>query len=148
MSSAKRRDTTAETALRRELHAAGLRYRVAYPVPGQRRRTIDVAFTRARVAVFVDGCFWHGCPQHGTSPRANGEWWRTKLQANRARDDDTNRLLGELGWTVVRVWEHESPADAASRVRAAVSDAPSAPHGLSARPSVPHAHTTKGRPRE
>lgn len=116
MSTAKRRDTAAEVALRRELHARGLRYRVAYPVPGQRRRTIDVAFSRSRVAVFVDGCFWHGCPEHGTRPHANSEWWKTKLAANQARDRDTDRVLGELGWKVVRIWEHELPAVAAERI--------------------------------
>ncbi|MBE9937794.1 MULTISPECIES: very short patch repair endonuclease [Cellulosimicrobium] len=121
MSVAKRRDTAPEVALRRELHARGMRYRVAYPVPGQRRRTIDVAFTRAKVAVFVDGCFWHGCPEHGMMPRSNGDWWKTKLAANQARDRDTDRLLSELGWTVVRVWEHEPPHVASDRVEAVVS---------------------------
>jgi DNA mismatch endonuclease (patch repair protein) len=112
-------------ALRRALFAEGLRYRVAYPVPGQRRRTIDVAFTRAKVAVFVDGCFWHGCPLHGTSPKANSEWWSTKLSANRARDRDTDRVLGEMGWTVVRVWEPEAPTAAVARVRASLRRAES-----------------------
>ncbi|PTU57864.1 very short patch repair endonuclease [Sphaerisporangium cinnabarinum] len=116
MSTAKRRDTSPELALRRELYAKGMRYRVTFPVPGQKRRTIDIAFTRARVAVFVDGCFWHGCPVHGTSPRANGQWWKAKLAANRARDEDTDRVLRSMGWHVVRVWEHESPAEAAGRV--------------------------------
>lgn len=120
MRGAKRRDTAAELALRRVLHARGLRYRVAFPVPGQRRRTIDVAFTRAKVAVFVDGCFWHGCPEHGTRPQANSDWWSTKLAANQARDRDTDRLLGELGWTVIRVWEHESPTDAVLRIEASL----------------------------
>lgn len=114
MRGAKRRDTAAELALRRELHALGLRYRVAYPIPGQRRRTIDVAFTRTKVAVFVDGCFWHGCPEHGTDPRSNSEWWKTKLAANRARDRDTDRLLDGLGWSVIRIWEHEDVRDAAT----------------------------------
>lgn len=120
MSTAKRRDTAAEMALRRELFALGLRYRVSYPVPGQRRRTIDIAFTRAHVAVFVDGCFWHGCPEHGTRPAANSEWWTTKLAANRARDEDTTRALDDSGWAVVRVWEHEDPGEAASRIRVLV----------------------------
>lgn len=106
--------------MRKELHSLGLRYRVAYPVPGQRRRTIDVAFTRAKVAVFVDGCFWHGCPAHGTRPRANSEWWTAKLAANMARDSDTDRILAELGWRVMRVWEHEDPRLAALRVQATV----------------------------
>lgn len=118
MSNAKRRDTDAELALRRELHRRGLRYRVTYPVPGQRRRTIDIAFTKARVAVFVDGCFWHGCPEHGTRPRSNSEWWLTKLAANKARDEDTNLLLEQIGWTVIRIWEHESSITAANRIGA------------------------------
>ncbi|WP_082570751.1 very short patch repair endonuclease [Cellulomonas sp. Root485] len=123
MSLARRRDTAPELALRRALHALGLRYRVAFPVPGQRRRSIDVAFTRARVAVFVDGCFWHGCPLHGTSPRLNSRWWTQKLEANQARDQDTNRILGELGWIVIRVWEHEDPHAAAVRIAASVARA-------------------------
>ena len=90
MSVAPRRDTAPELALRRALHAAGYRYRVVHPVPGNRRRSIDIAFTRAGVAVFVDGCFWHGCPEHGTRPRANSDWWSTKLAANHARDEDTD----------------------------------------------------------
>lgn len=116
MSMARRRDTAAELALRRVLHAQGLRYRVAFPIPGQRRRTIDVAFTRAKVAVFVDGCFWHGCPLHGTRPKANSDWWAAKLAANEARDRDTDRILVSLGWAVVRVWEHEALEVAAARV--------------------------------
>jgi DNA mismatch endonuclease (patch repair protein) len=108
MARARRRDTAPEVALRRELHARGLRYRVAYPIPGQRRRTIDIAFTRAKVAVFVDGCFWHGCTEHGTKPRSNSAWWQEKLAANVARDADTDRVLADLGWQVVRVWEHNS----------------------------------------
>ena len=117
MSRLRRRDTAPEVAVRRLLHALGLRYRVAYAVPGQRRRTIDVAFTRYRVAVFVDGCFWHGCPAHGTRPAANAEWWRTKLAANRARDEDTTALLQHAGWTVLRFWEHEQPEHVAETVR-------------------------------
>lgn len=123
MSNARRKDTAPELALRSELHGRGLRYRVTYPVPGQRRRTIDVAFTRVKVAVFVDGCFWHGCPDHGTRPRSNSTWWLGKLAANRARDEDTDRTLSELGWTVVRVWEHEPATDAAARIEAVVNAA-------------------------
>ncbi|GAA2223289.1 very short patch repair endonuclease [Promicromonospora sukumoe] len=122
MSTARRKDTAPEIALRRELHARGLRYRVAYPIPGQRRRTIDIAFTRARVAVMVDGCFWHGCQVHGTKPRSNAGWWATKLAANSARDADTNRVLTEMGWRVVRIWEHETPAAAADVVVAVLRD--------------------------
>lgn len=111
-----RRDTKPEVELRRILHCRGQRYRVTYRVPGLPRRSVDVAFTRARLAVFVDGCFWHGCPEHGTSPHTNSEWWTWKIQRNKDRDTDTNERLGELGWAVVRVWEHEDPEVAADRV--------------------------------
>ncbi len=122
MRRARRRDTAPEIALRKILHAGGYRYRVAYPVPGQRRRTIDVAFTRQKLAVFVDGCFWHGCPQHGTAPRANSEWWRRKFDANLARDRDTDQLLRARRWTVLRIWEHEDPHVAAAKVRIHLTD--------------------------
>ncbi len=120
MSALRRRDTRPELDLRRRLHAEGLRYRVAYPIPGQRRRTIDVAFTRARVAVFVDGCFWHGCPEHGNRSGSNTEWWLRKIEANRARDLDSTWVLTELGWRVLRVWEHEDAGAAAAQVLALV----------------------------
>ena len=116
MSVARRRDTKAEVLLRRELHARGLRYRVALPIASNRRRSIDIAFTRARLAVFVDGCFWHACPEHGTAPVANSEWWKTKLGANVARDRDTTRVLEDSGWTVLRIWEHVEPGTAADIV--------------------------------
>lgn len=115
---AKRRDTVPEMLLRRELHRRGRRFRVVTKVPGNNRRTIDIAFPRQRLAVFVDGCFWHGCPDHGTSPTANSAWWQQKLTANVARDRDTDRLLGEAGWRVLRVWEHEAPSTSADRVEA------------------------------
>ncbi|MGQ0466544.1 MAG: very short patch repair endonuclease [Sporichthyaceae bacterium] len=121
------RDTPAELKLRRLLHAAGLRYRVDYrPVPGIRRKA-DVVFTKAKVAVFVDGCFWHSCPVHGTWPKANGDWWREKLEGNSARDRDTDARLADAGWTVVRIWEHEPPDEAARRVKDALGRASSAP---------------------
>lgn len=119
MSTLRRRDNERELSLRRALHAAGYRFRVTHPVPGIRRRTIDIAFTRRRVAVFLDGCFWHGCPQHGTDPRSNSAWWAEKIASNRARDRDTDRHLIALGWSVVRVWEHEDLAEAVERVRVA-----------------------------
>lgn len=109
MSQLQRRDTAPELAVRRRLHSLGLRYRVAYPVPGQGRRTIDIAFTRAKFAVFIDGCFWHGCPTHGTSPRSNSEWWREKIDANQTRDRGTEELLVGIGWTYLRFWEHDDP---------------------------------------
>ncbi|UER54609.1 very short patch repair endonuclease [Kineosporiaceae bacterium SCSIO 59966] len=121
MSTLRRKDNGSELAVRRLLHGAGYRFRVHYPVPGLPRRTIDIAFTRAKVAVFVDGCFWHGCPEHGTRPRSNAEWWSSKLDANMARDRDTDDALEKLGWTVLRLWEHEEPARAAERVMAALA---------------------------
>lgn len=103
------RNTGPELAIRRALHAAGYRYRVQYPVPGMPRRTIDVAFTRKRLAVFIDGCFWHGCDEHRGIPSSNSEWWRAKLARNKERDIETAGHLNVLGWGVVRVWEHQEP---------------------------------------
>jgi DNA mismatch endonuclease, patch repair protein len=120
MSTYPRRDTRPELALRSALHARGFRFRVQLPIPSNRRRRIDVAFTRLRVAVFVDGCFWHGCPEHGTRPVANREWWDWKIARNQARDRDTDRLLDDLGWRVVRVWEHVPVPDAVELVAIAV----------------------------
>lgn len=85
------------------------------------RTRADIVFTRARVAVFVDGCFWHGCPEHGTSPRANARFWREKIASNKKRDDRATEDLQRLGWAVVRVWEHEATRDAADRVCQAVA---------------------------
>ncbi|MET9613384.1 very short patch repair endonuclease [Kitasatospora indigofera] len=121
MSRQRRKDTEIEVAVRKLLHASGLRYRVGLPVPGMRRRTIDVAFTRAKVAVFLDGCFWHGCPEHATRPKANSSWWATKLDRNIARDTETSRHLEEAGWLVLRFWEHQSPESVAVEIASAVS---------------------------
>lgn len=115
------RDTGPEIAVRRLLHAAGLRYRVNVPVPGAPRRTIDISFGKVKVAVFMDGCFWHGCPQHATRPKANAEWWRIKLNKNMARDLDTNDRLRAEGWTVLRFWEHEHAKDVAREIAAVVA---------------------------
>ncbi|WP_239086881.1 very short patch repair endonuclease [Catellatospora methionotrophica] len=117
------RDTSPELAIRRRAHAVGLRYRVCVrPLPGL-RRTADLVFTRAKVAVFVDGCFWHGCEQHHTVAKTNAEFWAKKVQANRGRDLQTDAALTAAGWTVVRIWEHEDPDHAVDRIRAAVTDA-------------------------
>lgn len=114
------RDTGAEWALRRLLHSRGLRYRVDAVLPGLPRRRADILFPRQMVAVFVDGCFWHACPEHKTSPRNNADWWASKLDRNVQRDRETDTHLSELGWNVVRIWEHEDPEHAADRVEAAV----------------------------
>jgi DNA mismatch endonuclease (patch repair protein) len=116
MSRQRSRDTAIEVALRRELHRLGLRYRVHRRPVRAVRREADVVFGPAKVAVFVDGCFWHGCPEHGTWPKRNGEFWRAKIEANRVRDANTDLVLAEAGWLAVRVWEHEPPDAAAARV--------------------------------
>ena len=116
----RRADTTPELALRRELHRRGLRYRLHAPVVDRRRRH-DIVFGSPKVVVEVRGCFWHGCPEHATSPKANAEWWAEKLRGNRRRDEDSARSLAAAGWTLVVVWEHEDPITAARRVQAVVS---------------------------
>ncbi|WP_311199682.1 very short patch repair endonuclease [Kocuria rhizophila] len=120
MSRQRRRDTKPEMELRRALRALGLGYRVDVPLPGLPRRRCDVMFKGAKVAVFVDGCFWHSCPVHGTVPQNNKSWWTEKLATNITRDRDTDEHLESLGWTVVRVWEHEDMADVARRVHGIV----------------------------
>lgn len=117
MKSNRGRDTKPELALRSAVHALGLRYRVDHrlPLPGVRRRG-DLAFTRVRVAVFVDGCFWHACPEHFTVSKTNPEFWAAKMARNQARDVETDRLLAEAGWLSVRVWEHEAMMEAAGRI--------------------------------
>jgi len=110
------RDTRPERQLRSMLHSRGVRYRVAArPVPDL-RRTADIVFPRAKVAVFVDGCYWHGCPEHYRPATRNSDFWQTKIADNKRRDADTNQVLADHGWKVVRCWEHEDPAVAADRV--------------------------------
>jgi DNA mismatch endonuclease (patch repair protein) len=116
----KGRDTRPELAVRSAAHALGLRYRVGVsPLPGM-RRTADLVFPRAKVAVFVDGCFWHGCPEHHRPASRNAEFWMTKIEGNRVRDADTDARLKLAGWQVIRIWEHEPPAEAAGKISAAV----------------------------
>jgi DNA mismatch endonuclease, patch repair protein len=110
------RDTRPERALRSAAHALGLRYRVGIrPVP-ELRRTADLVFTRAKVAVFLDGCFWHGCPEHHRPAKVNEPFWTTKIADNQERDRNTDRQLTQAGWTTIRVWEHEDPVEAALRI--------------------------------
>ncbi len=114
------RDTRPELAVRSAVHARGLRYRVAVrPVWGV-RRSADLVFTRARVAVFLDGCFWHGCPEHFQMPATNPDYWGPKIAANAARDAETDALLAAEGWTVVRLWEHTLAVEAATRIEVLV----------------------------
>ena len=123
MSQVRRRDTGPELELRSALHRRGLRYRVdRRPLAGVPSRA-DLVFGPTKVAVYVDGCFWHSCPEHGTMPRSNEEFWQEKLGRNRARDAAVNEALAAAGWTVVRVWEHEEIGAAADRVEAAVRGA-------------------------
>lgn len=117
------RDTKPELALRQAVHALGLRYYVNRRPIRQVRRTADLVFPRARIAVFVDGCFWHGCPVHHTVAKTNAAYWAEKVAANRRRDADTDARLREAGWTVIRVWEHEPVERAAAEVVAAVAEA-------------------------
>lgn len=116
------RDTGPELALRRRLHSLGCRYRVDLAVvPGAPRRRVDLVFTRAKVAVFVDGCFWHGCPEHGVRAHGvNGWYWPEKIIGNRRRDADTDERLRAAGWSVVRIWEHVPVEEAVAAVRAAL----------------------------
>jgi DNA mismatch endonuclease (patch repair protein) len=110
-----RRDTPVELALRSLAHRLGLRFRVDWVLPGMRRRA-DLAFVAPRVIVFVDGCFWHGCPLHGTWPKIHARWWRDKINTNKQRDMDTDRRLRASGWIVIRMWTHEDPAATATKL--------------------------------
>src|SRR5258708_2936303 len=116
MQNTPQRDTPCELVIRKELHRRGMRFQVNKNPLSSLRRTADILFIRKRVAVFVDGCFWHKCPKHGTVPKANRAWWVSKFEANRARDRETSRTLRNAGWCVVRVWEHESPPQAVEKI--------------------------------
>jgi DNA mismatch endonuclease (patch repair protein) len=124
MAANRRRDTGVERAVRSRLHARGLRFRVDFPIrPDGAARSIrpDVVFPRLRIALFIDGCFWHGCPIHGTLPATtNADYWRSKISENRARDARHDAELTAAGWTVARAWEHEDPDAVASRVSSLV----------------------------
>ncbi|MFD8255100.1 MULTISPECIES: very short patch repair endonuclease [Streptomyces] len=120
MQAIRSRDTTPEKLIRRLVHAQGLRYRVAArPLPDL-RRTADMVFRPAKVAVFIDGCYWHGCPEHYVPPKTNEGYWSDKVARNMARDRDTDQRLAEAGWTVLRFWEHEASEKCAARIAAEV----------------------------
>lgn len=123
MANVRQTGTDAELALRREMYRIGLRYRIGYEVLKKPRRVADLAFPGRKIAVFVDGCFWHGCPEHATWPKRNAEFWRRKIEANRQRDADTNARLQANGWTALRFWSHESPVEAAKTVARVVAKA-------------------------
>ncbi|MGW9183827.1 very short patch repair endonuclease [Agromyces sp. NPDC055661] len=105
------RDTGPELAVRRMLHSHGFRYRVNTPPVKGLRRSADIVFTKVKLAVFIDGCFWHGCPEHYQRPARNQTYWDAKVLANCARDRNTDEVLGSHGWTVLRIWEHDVRAD-------------------------------------
>jgi DNA mismatch endonuclease (patch repair protein) len=130
MRSNRRRDTAPELAVRRILHANGMRYRVDMRVVRETRSRADIAFTRQRIAIYIDGCFWHSCPEHLHLPKANADYWTPKLARNVERDAEVNAILRGLGWTVLRFWEHEPAQGTADRIIAALertrSAAPSA----------------------
>jgi DNA mismatch endonuclease (patch repair protein) len=112
----KRRDTKPELAVRRLLHAQGFRYRVDYRPTQTVRSRADIVFTKQRVAVFIDGCFWHGCPEHATHPKANADYWLPKLKRNKERDAKVTAVLAGLGWSVLRFWEHQPPSQVANDI--------------------------------
>jgi DNA mismatch endonuclease (patch repair protein) len=113
-----KRDTKPEVRLRSALHHLGLRFRKDYPIRPDTGRLIraDIAFPKARIAVFVDGCFWHACPDHGNTPRSNSAYWEPKLRRNVERDHRSDQRLRRADWDVIRVWEHAPPALAASEI--------------------------------
>lgn len=116
----RQKDTAAELRLRRTLPARGLRYRLHVAILEKPRRVADIVFRHKKLAIFVDGCFWHGCPEHGTSSKSNADFWRDKIETNQKRDLETNQRLTQAGWRVLRVWEHEDAEDAANRIMEAL----------------------------
>lgn len=121
MQSNRSRDTAPEVGLRSTLHARGLRFRKHLRVVPGLACTVDVVFPTERLAVFIDGCYWHSCPEHASYPITNGDWWRAKLAATRERDERNTQVLTAAGWTVLRIWEHEDVDAAADRVSTALA---------------------------
>lgn len=135
MQSNKSRDTKPELRLRRIAHAKGLRYRVAArPLPGL-RRTADMVFPGVKVAVFLDGCFWHGCPEHHTVAKTNAEYWAEKVRRNRERDRETDEALAAAGWIAFRVWEHENLEEVVERLVVLVLARRQGPSEIDGRPA-------------
>jgi DNA mismatch endonuclease (patch repair protein) len=121
MRATRSKNSRVELALRSELHRRGRRFYLHQALFENKRYKVDIVFPRKKVAVYVDGCFWHSCPQHGSAPKSHGAWWSAKLARNRARDAFANQALSEAGWAVVRVWEHEDVLEAADRVEAVLA---------------------------
>jgi len=114
MSRMPRKDSKPELALRRELYKLGLRYRIhVKKLPG----TPDIVFQKAKMVVFVDGCFWHSCHRHGKTPKSNHEWWRKKFEENMKRDKRNDFELESMGWLPIHIWEHEDPIESAHTIR-------------------------------
>ena len=122
MLAAKPRDTAPEKAIRSAIHHRGLRFRIDVRPIKELNRRADIVFRSAKVAVFVDGCFWHGCPIHGTQAKANAEFWHLKIKQNQKRDADTTQRLEQAGWKVIRVWEHDDPVEAAEKIYNAIKN--------------------------
>jgi len=123
-----RKDNPFERAVRSQLYARKLRYRIHYQIPGLKRTSCDFAFPGLKIAVFLDGCFWHGCELHPPSVKKNAEFWLEKIERNRARDARATVHLAELGWTVLRFWEHEDVATIVSTIVASVKAKKASPH--------------------
>jgi DNA mismatch endonuclease (patch repair protein) len=122
MSRQRSKNTAPEVEVRRELHARGVRFRTDVKLERDLRTRADIAWRRLKLAIFIDGCFWHGCPDHATRPAANAEWWAVKLDGNIARDRRTDAILADRGWTVLRFWEHQASADVADATVAVLRD--------------------------
>jgi len=124
MAKVRTRDTGPEMAVRRLLYAKGFRYRVNYKpkLPSLGRSTVDIAFPGKRLAIFIDGCFWHNCPEHGEIPKANNKWWRNKFAENAARDERVTKILKDDGWRVQRFWEHENLENICRLIQEAIKD--------------------------
>lgn len=120
MQAIRSRDTKPERLVRKLVHAQGLRYRVAAKPLPELRRTADMVFRPSKVAVFIDGCYWHGCPEHYVPPKTNSGYWSDKVARNMTRDRDTDQRLTDAGWLVLRFWEHEPAGACADRIAAEV----------------------------
>jgi len=128
------RDTQPELLIRRALHAQGYRFRVDLRPEASLRTRADIVFTRQRVAVYIDGCFWHGCPIHATSPKSNSDYWTPKLARNIERDARSTTDLRDLGWLVLRFWEHESVADVVAQITSRLPERTATTTATGARP--------------